>query len=170
MQRPISAPPRAATGLQVTISGTEPPPGLGNEEWESLPHLDSTMLAHPSAGGSTAPAAPPTAMRKPGAATRDAGDLPTIRPRDVPRKGGASSGHEEPAERTINEEELPAGTGGEFEDLPTPVKGPAVRDVALDSEGEFAEDTNKGDGPRGMTGPGPDASLELNDDDFESLD
>jgi hypothetical protein len=171
LQRPIAA-LRAPTGAHAPISPSQPPADPGGEEWEDLPHLDSTMLAHPSGGGA-GPAVPPVPARKPPTG-RDAGDLPTIRPQDVPRKGGASRGREEPAERTFNEEERAVAPGtGEFEDLPTPVKNtPAVRDVGVPPEGEFAEDTNKGGLPRGMARPpaGGEASVELDDEDFESLD
>ena len=81
---------------------------------------------------------------------------------------------EEPVDHTIAGE-LPGMPGGsQFEDLPTPVKGtPALRDLGFEPDSEFAEDTNKGDGPRGMPQPGAgggDASVELSDADFEDLD
>jgi hypothetical protein len=184
--------PRSATGLYQPVAAARPPegPGSSNEamnaarqhpggsepasqddEWESLPHLDSTMLSHPSGGGA-APAVPPIQVKKYSLSHRDQGDLPTIRPQDVPSRAAVAPPVEDPGDHTFAGE-LPATSGGEqFEDLPTPVKGtPSLRDMGLDPDSEFAEDTNKGDGPRGMPTPGPggEASVELSDADFEDL-
>ena len=96
-----------------------------------------------------------------------------MRSQDLPPRVAPSPPVEEPVDHTIAGE-LPAAVGGaQFEDLPTPVKGTPVRDLGFEPDSEFAEDTNKGDGPRGMAQPtsgGTDASVELGDDDFEDLD
>jgi serine/threonine-protein kinase len=171
LQHPI----RSLTGLQQPIpvphssDGTIVPTKAGpgpEDEWESLPHLDSTLLSHPSGGGA-GPAVPPVAIKKPSPGLRDRGDLPTLQPAEVAR-GPAL----EASDHTITNGELVTVPGAsQFEDLPTPVKGtPAPRDLGFEADSEFAEDTNKGDGPRGMVHPGGDASMELSDDDFEALE
>ena len=168
---------RSPTGLLPPIAGPRPgdgrstPPEETDDEWESLPHLDSTMLAHP--GGVPAPVMPPVAVRKFSPNLRDHGDLPTVRPQDLPVRGASTPPVEEPVDHTIAGE-LPAIGGPQFEDLPTPVKGtvaPRALGFERDSDSEFAEDTNKGDGPRGMAQPTAigDPSVELSDDDFEDL-
>jgi hypothetical protein len=144
-----------------------------DEEWESLPHLDSTMLAHPG-GAPPPPVMPPVVVKKFSPHLRDHGDMPTIRPHDPPPPRLIPSAVvEEPVDHTLAGELPEIGGGSQFEDLPTPVKGtPALNDLGFEPDSEFAEDTNKGDGPRGMPQPGAagDTSMELSDDDFEDLD
>ena len=46
------------------------------------------------------------------------------------------------------------------------------RDLGFAADSEFAEDTNKGDGPRGVRGPRTltGESLVIDDDDLETVD
>lgn len=167
-------PLRSPTGLQPALRSPEGSAGK-DDEWEDLPHLDSTILSHPSGGGAAVPAAPPAVAKRPSPVVRDRGDLPTIQPHEAAPAIGVSPRPEEAPDHTLANSDL-AGLPGsaQFEDLPTPVKGtPALRDIGVASSSVFEEDTNKGDGPRGMPHPGPDgsdASVELNDDDFEAFE
>ena len=176
LQSPIVPRP---TGLQAPIAVPRPSDGTiipsksgpaPDDEWESLPHLDSTLLSHPSGGAGVGPAVPPVAIKKPGPGLRDRGDLPTLQPGDAVAE---RPGHELPDHTMTNGELLTVPAAAQFEDLPTPVKGtPVPRDLGFAADSEFAEDTNKGDGPRGMvqSPAGGDASVELSDDDFEALE
>lgn len=113
-------------------------------------------------------------VKKPNAGLRDRGDLPTIRPNENPAAVAASLMADESPDHTLANAQVGGLPGSEqFEDLPTPVKGPSLRDMGVATDSEFAEDTNKGDGPRGMPQPtsgGGDASVELSDDDFEAFE
>ena len=174
--RPAEPPaqPRVAAPVQPQPSvAPAVGPGLG-EEWESLPHLDSTMI---SRGGSMpierpGPAAPAPMQRSTLARLNvvDQGDMPTV----PPPLSAAPAPVEEPPEHTLNTEELdlPAPSG-QFDDLPTPVKsGPALRDLGIDAQADFAEDTSKGGLPRGLSpnAHAVDAGQYLSDDDLETID
>ncbi|MFO0576751.1 MAG: protein kinase [Polyangia bacterium] len=181
--RPPSAPPRAvppsppaARPAQVITQGTSP-----DDEWESLPHLDSTMLSM------NAPAArPPAPAPRPATATsrpvvpplgrpRDKGDMPTLPATRDPLFGGRSE-RDEPVDHTIaslHTSDFQLDTGpAPLDDAPTPVKGTSLRDMGVEPSSEFAEDTNKGDGPRGVRGPRTltGESLVIDDDDLETVD
>ncbi len=140
-----------------------------------------------------APAARPTAAARvidpgprvvvdPGPRIVDQGDLQTLPPGDpallakapAPAVAPSAASIEEPVENTLNTEEqnLP-GSSGQFDDLPTPVKNvPALRDLGIDSQADFAEDTSKGGLPRGLSPNAHqvDAGQYLSDDDLETID
>jgi hypothetical protein len=125
----------------------------GEDEWEALPHLDSTML---SRGGSLPVVLPRSALPE----------------RPSPRSETPASGQKfDPLEHTMQTEERdpPTGSAELDDDLPTPVRGTSLADMGLDSDSEFAEDTDKGDGPKGF-GKHVDPSLTFDADDIETLD
>ncbi len=142
--KPVMAPGR--------VAAVQPP---GEDEWEALPHLDSTMLAR---AGSVQVALPRSALPE--------------RPAPRPEPPTAPAGQKyDPLEHTMATEDLEAGKGGAEpdDDLPTPVRGTSLSDMGIGSDSEFAEDTDKGDGPKGF-GKHPDPSLTFEDDDLEPLD
>lgn len=182
---PVASPPEE-TGSAAVRAGLD-------DEWEDLPHLDSTMIAR--AGGvqqqlersrsmhiSRASTAHADAAEMPklersrslnlsraATAHADSGDMPTMPPKNP--------AHEDPIEHTLNTEsqDLPAAAPGQgqFDDLPTPVKNaPALRDLGIDAQSDFAEDTSKGGLPRGLSQNAShvDAGQYLTDDDLETID
>lgn len=138
-----------------------------SEEWENLPHLDSTLIARSSQPSQSV--AIPTSARA---------------SMQLPRVGAGESKSEavqsapdfasDTTEQTFNTEsqEFPLAASP-FEDLPTPVTNrPALRDLGIDAHADFAEDTNKGGLPRGFSPDAHqvDAGQYLNDDDLEPIE
>jgi hypothetical protein len=170
------SPPPAARPAQVITQGTSP-----DEEWESLPHLDSTMLsmsapaARPSAPAPRSAVAASRPAVPPPSRPRDKGDMPTLPATRDPLFGGRSE-RDEPVDHTIaslHTSDFQLDTGpAPLDDEPTPVKGTSLRDMGVEPSSEFAEDTNKGDGPRGVRGPRTltGESLVIDDDDLETVD
>jgi serine/threonine-protein kinase len=164
------------------------------EEWEALPHLDSTMLsinaasARPpaAAGPRPAPVIPRPAVPAPRlgslssakALPRDRGDMPTLPAAPDPRiRPGIGPGMDldDPGDHTFanlhTSDVQIEQASAPLDDLPTPVKGTALPDLGVDPSSEFGEDTNKGDGPRGMRQPRTvTGSLTLEDDDLETVE
>jgi serine/threonine protein kinase len=153
-QPPLAKPPtpeaKPAAPAPGRVAAVQPP---GEDEWEALPHLDSTMLAR---GGSLPVVLPRSALPE----------------RPAPRSETPASGQKfDPLEHTMQTEERdpPTGSAELDDDLPTPVRGTSLADMGLDSDSEFAEDTDKGDGPKGF-GKHVDPSLTFEGDDIETLD
>jgi serine/threonine-protein kinase len=152
--RPISAPPNLKAAplakeikpAMERITAVQPP---GDEEWEELPHLDSTMLARASSVPVVLPrsALPERPSRM---------DLKTIPQEKF-----------DPLEHTMQTEE--SGPSALDDDQPTPVRGTSIENVGHELESEFAEDTDKGDGPKGF-GKHGDTSVTFDGDDLEPLD
>jgi serine/threonine-protein kinase len=173
------------------LAGSVPPPQVvtsavgaeQSDEWEALPHLESTMIARgalpidrpPPRLGGAFPA------RHDGPSRFDPASRPDQRSPEPPGRQepplrptlAAAPRVELPAERTVNSEEGSGSSGGQFDDLPTPVKdAPALRDLGIAAESDFAEDTSKGGLPRGLSegAHNVDPSGYLSDDDIESVD
>ncbi len=134
------------------------------DDWEDLPHLDSTMISLGSSQHADRAAAPV----RPAAVVTDQGDLPTVPPQpsifDV----------EDDGQNTIaNIAHSITAPAGQFDELPTPQKlPPALRDLGIDAHADFDEDTNKGGLPRGLnpSAHNVDAAQFLSDDDLEPID
>jgi hypothetical protein len=77
----------------------------------------------------------------------------------------------DPLEHTMQTEEKdpPTASAELDDDLPTPVRGTSLADMGISSDSEFAEDTDKGDGPKGF-GKHGDQSLTFEGDELETLD
>ena len=151
----------------------------GNQdEWESLPHLDSTMIAlgqtaTPKLPPKAAPAANPV-LRHPAPFRRDPGDMPTLSADQGRKAFGHSLADMEPVDHTIaNMADELRYKPAQFEDLPTPVKGTQLgAKGAAQPLDDFEEDTNKGTAPHDMAHADDlvDASMELDDADLETVD
>ncbi|MBL8635152.1 MAG: serine/threonine protein kinase [Myxococcales bacterium] len=155
--RPVAPPPAAKPAAPEPkpvapgrVAAVQPP---GDDEWEALPHLDSTMLAR-------------------------AGSVPVVLPRSAlperpaPRSEPAAQPGQkfDPLEHTMATDHLDPAEGLQDDDLPTPVRGTSLADMGLEGDSEFAEDTDKGDGPKGFGGKHLDPSLTLEGDELETLD
>ena len=135
------------------VAAIQPP---GEDEWEALPHLDSTMLAR---AGSVPVVLPRSALPA----------RPTGRVDAIPPAGQKF----DPLEHTMqtDDEHMSPSVGDSplDDDQPTPVRGTSLSDMGLGTESEFAEDTDKGDGPKGFN-KHPDPSLTFEGDDLEPVD
>ena len=127
-----------------------------------------TAEPRPAAPVMTPKPAPVAAAQTPAPAPKP--KAPTPPPKEAPS-------FEEHVEHTLNTESqdmpVPAAPGAQFDDEPTPVKKPpALRDLGIDSQSDFAEDTSKGGLPRGLSPNAShvDAGQYLTDDDLETID
>ena len=73
----------------------------------------------------------------------------------------------DPLEHTLQTAE--AGSTPVDDDQPTPVRGTSLADLGLGRESEFAEDTDKGDGPKGFPKQA-DPSMTLEGDELEPIE
>ncbi len=152
-QQPLPAKPAAPEPKPVApgrVAAVQPP---GDDEWEALPHLDSTMLAR---AGSVPVVLPRSALP----------ERPTQRPEPAAQPGQKF----DPLEHTMATENLDPADALQDDDLPTPVRGTSLADMGIEGDSEFAEDTDKGDGPKGFGGKHMDPSLTLEGDELETLD
>ncbi len=147
---PVAPPEVKPTATPGRVAAVQPP---GDDEWEALPHLDSTMLAR-------------------------AGSVPVVLPRSaLPERPTARAeaiqpGQKfDPLEHTMQTEDMDPVTGQSEldDDQPTPVRGTSLADMGIGADSEFAEDTDKGDGPKGFN-KHPDPSLTFEGEDIEPID
>jgi serine/threonine-protein kinase len=177
------APPIAAPAAVVMAPDTG-----GDEEWESLPHLDSTMMARggelPIPPRPLTPAAPrqvapvrPVASRAVTPAAPAVEDYPTIPPSSLMPSG--ARGFDEDGPPTSEQKAEPitdasltappalsqgpakaAAAAAAEEPVTNPKSGQAWQparpsgfdDLGIDTSSDFAEDTDKGGGPKGFGG------------------
>lgn len=159
------------------------------DEWESLPHLDSTMMARGSELQIPArppalvrPAAAPVARPQPIRGRREPApapivdDYPTTPPSRMVSSGGDGFEDEGPPTSEQKAEPItdasltapPALTQAPAKAAPAPVEEPVtlpksagvwpaaapgkLDDLGIDTSSDFAEDTDKGGGPKGFGG------------------